>query len=493
MINIGQEYTPLELYRLVVLEKQKAKLTKDAMERIVKCNTFLHDKIKRSEKPIYGVNTGFGSLCDTLIPEKDLAQLQVNLLRSHACGFGNMVPDDIVRLMLILKAQSLAFGYSGVQLETVDLIISLYNTDVLPVVYEQGSLGASGDLAPLAHLSLPLIGEGKVRYQGKIKKAADVFQKLSFTPISLGAKEGLALINGTQFMQGYGVYILAQMNKLIHQANVIGAMSLEAFNCNTSPFLPGSHQIRKQLGQIVCAKEIAELIEGSEIANSENKAVQDPYSFRCMPQVHGASLDAFGHIYKIFEREINAVTDNPNIFPDEDLVVSAGNFHGQTLALQLDFAAIALSEIANISERRIYKLISGERNLPPYLIKNPGINSGFMIAQYTAASIVSQNKQLATPSSVDSIVSSNGQEDHVSMGANAATKSLRLINNVDSVLQIEMKTVFQAMHFRRPLKSSTKIEKIINLIGQQIEVIDNDVILGDWLKKVNKDEILQDL
>lgn len=492
MIVIGQEYSPLELYKLVVKRREKATLSIEAKNRIASCNQFLKDKIKRSEKPIYGVNTGFGSLCDTEIEDKNLEQLQVNLLRSHACGFGEEVPRDIIRLMLVLKAQSLSHGYSGVQTGTIELIIELYNKDIIPVVYELGSLGASGDLAPLAHLSLPLIGEGKVRINGEVKDTQTVFSENNLKPIHLGAKEGLALINGTQFMQGYGVYILAEMDKLIHQANLIGAMSFDAFNCNLSPLLPGAHRIRKQEGQINCAKEIAQNVEGSKISVAEGKAVQDPYSFRCMPQVHGASLDAYNHIYQIFEREINAVTDNPNIFPEDDLIVSAGNFHGQTLALQLDFACIALSEIANISERRIYKLISGERELPAYLIANPGINSGFMIAQYTAASIVSQNKQYSTPASVDSIVSSNGQEDHVSMGANAATKAFKIMENVNSVLQIEMMTAFQALYFRAPLKSSKKIENIRSKILDKVQILQDDVILSDWLKKVNKDEVLQD-
>ena len=490
MIEIGKKYELLELYNLVIVERAKAVILEEAKQKIVRCHQYLHQKINESESPIYGISTGFGSLYNQSIPNDQLNQLQVNLLRSHACGTGDTVPAEMVRLMLILKAQSLAQGFSGVQLQTVEGLIHLYNHDILPVVYELGSLGASGDLAPLAHLSLPLIGEGKVSYKGKIQESNTVLNELKLEPIQLQAKEGLALINGTQFMQAYGVMVAAELKKLIQQANFIGAMSFDAFNCNLSPLKPQSHQIRNQEGQLHCAAEINENLSGSEIATGSSKEVQDPYSFRCMPQVHGASWDALQHIVNIFNREINAVTDNPNVFPEDDMIVSAGNFHGQTLALQLDFASIAISEIANISERRIYKLISGERGLTPYLIKDPGINSGLMIAQYTAASIVSLNKQYATPSSVDSIVSSNGQEDHVSMGANAATKAWKIIQNANRVLQIEMMAAFQAFEFRKPLKSSPSIEKVIDAIASECKAIASDVIMHNWLNKVNKDEVI---
>ena len=430
MITIGNHYTITDLYEKVKAN-EKAELSKNSESAIEKCYTYLHGKIQREEKPVYGINTGFGSLCNTEIQTEKLTTLQENLLKSHACGMGAKVPQDIVRLMLILKAQSLSKGYSGVHVNTVKLLLELYNHTVTPVIYELGSLGASGDLAPLANMALPLIGIGKVNYKGKEVDAQEALTSENLQTLRLEAKEGLALINGTQFMQAYGVYCIYHFKKLIRQANDIACISLDAFDCSQSPFIPQTHDIRPHPGQIATAKYIHAVLKDSPIATAKKSNVQDPYSFRCIPQVHGASTDALAHIEKVFEIEINAVTDNPNVFGDDDLIVSAGNFHGQTLALQLDYLGIAASEIASISERRIYKLVSGERGLPAYLSPNPGVNSGFMIAQYTAASIVSQNKQLGTPASVDSIMSSNGQEDHVSMGANAATKALRVVKNVE--------------------------------------------------------------
>jgi len=489
MINIGEHYTILTLQKAVKLGK-KAMLTEGAIHKIEDNYQFLHRFIEQSKKPIYGVNTGFGSLCDKEIAKEDLAQLQENLLKSHACGMGNEVPQSIVALMLVLKAQSLSKGFSGVQLQTVQLLIDLYNHQIFPVVYQLGSLGASGDLAPLAHLSLPLIGMGEVYYNGNKVKAADALLAAGLSPIRLQAKEGLALINGTQFMQAYGVHLIADLHKLIGQANTIAALSIDAFDAGLSPFLPQTHAIRPHAGQIYCAAQIFKLLQGSEIAANEKQFVQDPYSFRCVPQVHGATYDALQHINHVFEIEINAVTDNPNVFEQEEMVISAGNFHGQPLALQLDFLCIAAAELASISERRIYKLIAGERGLPAYLISKPGLNSGFMIAQYTAASIVSQNKQYCTPASVDSIMSSNGQEDHVSMGANAATKAFKVIENVNRVLTIELITAAQAMHFRKPKKSSPILETILQSMHKEVPFIEEDVVLGEILNKLNKDEIL---
>ena len=409
--------------------------------------------------------------------------MQYNLLRSHACGTGELVPEAIVKLMLLLKVKSLAYGYSGVQLETVQRLLDFYNHNILPVVYQQGSLGASGDLAPLSHLCLPLIGEGEVWKNGNIVPAADVLQQHGMAPIALGPKEGLALINGTQFMSAYGIMCQIKAQNIANAVAKIAAVSIEAFDARPEPFLPHTHLIRNQTGQIKAAAEIKALLEGSEIHYHHKTQVQDPYSFRCIPQVHGASLDAIGYVYSVMSMELNAVTDNPNIFPDDDMVISGGNFHGQTLALSMDFAAMALSELANISERRVYKLISGERGLPPFLANNAGLESGFMIAQYTAAGIVSQNKQLCTPASVDSIVSSNGQEDHVSMGANAATKLYKVCENVEQVLAIEMLTACRALQFRRPEKSSDVIEQFVADFSAKVRIPDGDVYLSPLLRQ----------
>lgn len=489
MIEIGAHYSISALYEKVA-QNEPAKLTSAARSSIEKSYNYLHNKLAKEDKAVYGINTGFGSLCNTIIAKDELHTLQENLLKSHACGMGDLVPEEIVKLMLVLKAQSLSKGYSGVQLKTVELLLSLYNRGITPLVYELGSLGASGDLAPLANMSLSLIGIGIVNYKGQEISANEALENEGLSPIQLEAKEGLALINGTQFMQAFGVYNIYHAKKLWNQSNTIACMSLDSFDCSLSPFISQTHEIRPHEGQIKTAEYIHRILKESPIANQTKSNVQDPYSFRCIPQVHGATYDALVHIEKTFETEINAVTDNPNIFSEDDLIVSAGNFHGQTLALQLDFLAIACSELANISERRIYKLVSGERGLPAYLTPNPGINSGFMIAQYAAAAIVSQNKQLSTPASVDSIVSSNGQEDHVSMGANAATKAYRVIQNVERVLSIELLTAFQALHLRRPLKSSSTIEKIHDKMSKSVKPIEDDIYLGELINELNKDEIL---
>jgi histidine ammonia-lyase len=456
------EINSLNTLKDFILSGQVLELNQESIHKIQASYDYLQNKIKNENAIIYGINTGFGSLCNTIIPDSDLSELQYNLLRSHACGTGDFVPQSIVKLMLLLKVKSLSYGYSGVHLNTVKRLVDFYNLNIIPVVYQQGSLGASGDLAPLSHLSLPLIGEGEVWVNKQMVAASEVLKKHNLNPIQLGPKEGLALINGTQFMLAYGVDAMLKSDQLLELSSRIAACSIDAFDARPEPFLPYTHDIRNQNGQKIVAKQISDLLTGSEILNQKKTQVQDPYSFRCIPQVHGASFDAINHVKSIIENELNAVTDNPNVFEEHDMVISGGNFHGQTLAIHLDFAAIALSELANISERRIYKLISGERNLPAFLTNNTGLESGFMIAQYTAAGIVSQNKQLCTPASVDSIVSSNGQEDHVSMGANAATKLFKVCENVQQVLAIEMLTASRAFNFRRPLKSSTEIESFLN-------------------------------
>jgi histidine ammonia-lyase len=395
---------------------EPAQLSENAIERLQEGYDYLHAKLAENpDVPIYGINTGFGALYHMPIAEADRAQLQRNLLMSHACGMGAEIPAHIVRLMLVLKAQSLCYGHSGVAVATVQRLLAMYNRGVLPIVYQQGSLGASGDLAPLAHLCLPLIGLGRVRFEGVELDAADALHLFSWEPLALQAKEGLALLNGTQFMAAYGAAIVTRARRLAHAADVVGALSLEGFDGRIEPFLAPLHRIRPHDGQIAVAAHFCDLLIDSEAIEAPKAHVQDPYSFRCIPQVHGATRDALTYIEGVFATELNAVTDNPNIFPEEDMIVSGGNFHGQPLALALDFAALALAELGSISERRTYQLISiGEkRGLPPFLVSNPGLNSGLMIPQYTAASIASQNKQLCTPASADSIVSSNGQEDHV--------------------------------------------------------------------------------
>ena len=459
---ISKEHLSIDLIAEILKSNAKLALSESAITAIVKCRTYLDNKMANSTKPVYGINTGFGSLCDVKINSADLSQLQKNLVMSHACGTGEQVPQEIVRLMLLLKIQSLAYGHSGVQLKTVERLIEFYNLEIYPIIYTKGSLGASGDLAPLAHLCLPLIGMGEVALKGEIISGEKLLKKFNWEEIQLQSKEGLALLNGTQFMSAYGVWSCLQAKQLAENADSITAIAIDAFNCRLDPFHNLIHELRPHAGQLATAQNILNKLVGSEIASQEKVQVQDPYSFRCVPQVHGASKDAIDYVCQVITTEINSVTDNPNVFPDEDLIISGGNFHGQPLAIALDFMAIALAELGSISERRTYQLISGTRGLPAFLVENPGLNSGFMIPQYTAASIVSENKQLCTPASVDSIVSSNGQEDHVSMGANAATKLHRVILNLQRILAIELLNAVQAIEFRRPLKSSTAVEKIIS-------------------------------
>ncbi|NQY07427.1 MAG: histidine ammonia-lyase [Flavobacteriaceae bacterium] len=463
----------------ILLHNMKLELSEDATEKIKKCRAYLDNKMEKESKPIYGINTGFGSLCNVKISNENLTKLQENLVMSHSCGTGELVPNDVIKLMLLLKIQSLSYGHSGVQLETVERLISFYNEEIYPVIYTQGSLGASGDLAPLAHLALPLINEGDVWYKNERISAKELNKKFGWSKIILKSKEGLALLNGTQFMSAYGVHNLLKSYKLSYFADLIGTLSLEGFDGNKSPFLSLSHMIRPHNGQINTAERILEFLSDSELIEQPTKQVQDPYSFRCMPQVHGATKDTLSFVKRTFETEINSVTDNPNIFIEEDMVISAGNFHGQPLALALDYLAIAMSEISSISERRTYQLISGLRGLPAFLVNDPGLNSGFMIPQYTAASIVSMNKQLCSPSSVDSIVSSNGQEDHVSMGANAATKAKTVVDNVERVLAIELLNATQAIEFRRPLRTSAFLESIIESYRTAVPFVGIDRILHD--------------
>ncbi len=480
---ISSEVLDIETISNVIDNKLKLKLSDEAKVNIDNCRKYLDKKIAADKKPVYGINTGFGSLCNVKIADDHLSQLQENLVMSHACGTGEAVPKEIVKLMLLLKIQSLSYGHSGAQLATVCRLIDLYNEDIIPVVYTQGSLGASGDLAPLAHLSLPLLGMGEVYYNGKTVKTATVLKEKNWEPIALQSKEGLALLNGTQFMSAYGVWCIINGYRLSYLADLVGTMSLDAFGGLTEPFNKLIHLVRPHRGQIKTAARILSFIEGSEISELPKTQVQDPYSFRCMPQVHGASKDVLAHVRKVFKTEINSVTDNPNIFIDQDEILSGGNFHGQPLAMALDYLGIALAEWGSISERRTYQLISGQRGLPSFLVNDPGLNSGLMIPQYTAASIVSQNKQLATPASVDTIVSSNGQEDHVSMGANAATKCFRILENLKSILAIELLNASQALAFRHPAKSSEIIEDYFEAYTKVVPFVDKDRVFHDDIKK----------
>ncbi len=461
----------------IINEKYEIRLSEESKSNILKCRNYLDKKIENVKEPIYGITTGFGALHDITISKDELSQLQTNLVMSHASGTGDEVEAKIIKLMLLFKVHALAYGHSGVQLETVERILDFYNNDVIPVVYQLGSLGASGDLAPLAHLFLPLLGLGEVRYGGKRQPAADVLKRFKWKPITLRSKEGLALLNGTQFMSSHGVTALLKAFRLSKLADTIAAISLEAFDGRLDPFFDEIHQIRPHNGQIETAKNFRKMLDGSEIIKRYKKHVQDPYSFRCIPQVHGASKDAINYVSNVLLTEINSVTDNPTIFPDKDMIVSGGNFHGQPLALAFDFLSIALAEFGSISERRVYRLISGWRNLPEFLVAKPGLNSGFMIPQYAAASIVSQNKQLCTPSSVDSIPSSNEQEDHVSMGGNGATKVMRVVDNLERILAIELLNAAQALDFRKPMKTSPYLQAFVDDFRKTVAFMENDQIM----------------
>ncbi|MEO8934742.1 MAG: histidine ammonia-lyase [Xanthomarina sp.] len=472
--SISTKTLDLKTLYNIISENKQIQLSDEAKEKITTCRAYLDEKMKKQDDPIYGINTGFGSLYDVKISKDNLTKLQENLMMSHACGTGENVPEAIVKLMLLLKIQSLSYGHSGVQLQTVERLVDFYNDEVFPKIYTQGSLGASGDLAPLAHLTLPLIGKGEVTYKGKDYSGEALLKEFNWEPITLQSKEGLALLNGTQFMSAYGIHLLFESYKLSYFADLIGSISLDAFDGRIEPFNELVHLVRPHNGQLKTAERVREFLEGSALIKQEKIHVQDPYSFRCMPQVHGATKDTLAFIEKTFITEINSVTDNPNVFSKEDKIISGGNFHGQPLALALDYMKIAMAELGNISERRVFQLVSGLRGLPVFLVDSPGLNSGFMIPQYTAASIVSANKQLASPASIDSIVSSNGQEDHVSMGANAATQAYKLLTNVKRILAIELFNASQALSFRADLKSSEFIENFLSFYRKEVEFVSVD-------------------
>ena len=481
---ISAEHLTIERIGEIIKNGYQLALSDDARERIVRCRKYLDKKIASQKEPVYGVTTGFGSLCKVSISKEQLSQLQVNLMKSHACGVGERAPKDIVRIMLLLKVQSLSYGFSGCKLDTVERLIDFFNNDITPVVYRQGSLGASGDLVPLAHLCLPLVGEGEVMmHDGQTISGSEMLRRMNWQPIEMASKEGLALLNGTQNMSAYAVWSLIEAQRLSDWADRIAAMSLDAFDGRIEPFTHAVHAVRPHLGQIETARNMREMLEGSELIQSEKTNVQDPYSFRCVPQVHGAVKDTLRYVKSVIDIEINSATDNPTVCPDDDLIISAGNFHGEPIALPIDFLSIAMSELANISERRIYRLVSGLRGLPDFLVANPGLNSGFMITQYTAASCVSLNKSLAMPSSVDSIPSCQDQEDLVSMGANAALKLQKVILNTERVLAIELMNAAQALEFRFPKKSSPAIMKIHDDFRREVPFISDDVVMYPLIEK----------
>ena len=483
---IGPDYLRLEDIRSILDEGRQLALSDAARKRLKDCRLFLDSRLLAGTEYYYGINTGFGALQNVVISPTELEALQRNLVRSHACGTGQEAPGGIIRLMLLLKIQSLCYGHSGVRSDLVDYLVRFFNAGLNPVIYQQGSLGASGDLAPLAHMSLALLGEGMADLQGRRIPAAEALAILQLRPLTLEAKEGLALLNGTQFSTAYAVWCVLQAERLLALSHLVGSLSCEAFDCRTSPFDERLHRLRPHPGQVASAAAIRYWRRASELAEREKPALQDPYAFRCIPQVHGASADAIAYIREVTSVEINSVTDNPNIFPEDEMILSGGNFHAQPIALALDHLAIALSELGSISERRTYQLLSGARGLPAFLSPSPGLHSGLMIAQYTAASIVSQNKQLCTPASVDSIVSSNGQEDHVSMAANAGTKAFQVVENLQTLLAIEWMTAAQALHFRRPLKSSPLLEDLVEHYRRTVPVLEKDRVLSEDIARTKR-------
>jgi histidine ammonia-lyase len=464
----------------------KAVLNNEAREKLSASKKEVQKIVVRKE-PVYGINTGFGPLCDTHISEEDTSRLQENILKSHAVGIGNPIPEEIAKIMLITKVHALAQGYSGVALETVERIVWHIENNIIPVVPEKGSVGASGDLAPLSHLFLPLLGLGEVIYKKERITADKALQQHEFKPVRLGPKEGLALINGTQFILAFAVKAVQRLHQALELADLIGAMSLEGLMGSSRPFDPRLHQLRPYKGSQLVANRLFTLLNGSEILNSHVDCgrVQDPYSLRCMPQVHGASRNAWLHLKQLTEIELNSVTDNPIIFNSGD-TISGGNFHGQTLALPLDYATIAAAELGNIADRRCYLMSEGRYGLPKLLIPNAGLNSGLMIPQYTTAALVTENKTLCFPASADSVPTSLGQEDHVSMGSISGRKLHQVLDNLDYIQAIELLYAVQALDFRRPLKSTPVIEACHDFVREHVAFIDHDRIFAIDINEIHK-------
>jgi histidine ammonia-lyase len=464
--------------------KTKASLNETAIRNIEASHQFVK-KIVESNRTVYGINTGFGILANTSISDEDTATLQYKILQSHSVGVGEAIPTEIAKIMLITKVHALAQGYSGVQLQTLQRILWHIENNIIPVVPEKGSVGASGDLAPLSHLFLPLIGLGKVFYKGEVKDTAAVLQEMNLSPVQLGPKEGLALINGTQFILAFAVKAVQRMHNCLEAADIIGAMSLEALTGTKAPFDERLHQLRPFTGNQLVAQRLRLLLHNSAIMQSHIDCgrVQDPYSLRCMPQVHGASRNAWLHLKELTETELNAVTDNPIIFSASD-TISGGNFHGQPLALPLDYACFAAAEIGNISDRRCYLLLEGKWGLPLLLMKNVGLNSGFMIPQYTTAALVTENKTMCFPASADSIPTSLGQEDHVSMGSISGRKLNKVLDNLEFILAIELLSASQAIEFRRPHKSSELLEFAHNYVRKHVGFAEEDRIFAEDINKI---------
>ena len=481
--KISADHLSIDKVREIIENGYKIELSDSAKASIQKCRDYLDNKMKSQKEPIYGITTGFGSLCNISISHEELAELQRNIVMSHSCGFGDEVPREIVKMIMLFKIQSLSYGRSGAQVATVERLIEFFNNDICPIIYQLGSLGASGDLSPLAHMSLPIIGLGVVDFAGERITGEEINKRMGWSSIELQSKEGLALLNGTQFMSANGIFALLKAFRISKKADLIATLSLEAFDGRIDPFMDCIQQMRPHKGQIETANNVRKLLEGSELIAQHKLHVQDPYSFRCIPQVHGATKDAIRYVSSILLTEINSVTDNPTIFPDEDQIISGGNFHGQPLAIAYDFLAIALAELGNISERRVAQLIMGLRGLPEFLVANPGLNSGFMIPQYAAASMVSQNKMYCYAASSDSIVSSNGQEDHVSMGANAATKLFKVMENLDIILAIELMNAAQGIDFRRPMKTSTILERFLRNYRKEVPFIKDDIVMYKEIQK----------
>ena len=471
------KHTSIDVIIALAQPGQSIFIAEEVYRAATQSRNYLDGLLVENDQAYYGINTGFGALCQVRIPEAQLEALQENLVRSHACGVGAECRPEIVRLMLALKIQSLILGHSGVSRATIMRLVDFYNHDVLPVVYEMGSLGASGDLAPLAHLCLPLMGEGAVVWKGKRMPAAAVCSQLAWDPVKLQSKEGLALLNGTQYMSALGLWAIHEGRKISAIANMCAALSIDAFGGNLQPFHPLLHKVRPHNGQIQTAQDILMWLEEGAIHERLPAGVQDPYSFRCVPQVHGASSDVLAHVTSVFAIECQSVSDNPLIFPEEHLIMSGGNFHGQPLALALDYLAMALVELGSISERRTFQLLSGSRGLPPFMAADSGLHSGYMIPQYTAASLVSQNRQLAIPASIDNVTSSNGQEDHVSMGANAGIRLQKIIDNLWNIFGVEWMTAAQAID-ERNTTTAPKLEQIRQSYRQIVPTLKGDRILS---------------
>lgn len=480
MVLINGNGLTLETFIRVVRNHEQVAISEEQKMLVERANQYVR-KVVENEQPVYGINTGFGKLSDVIINKCDTPKLQENLLKSHAVGVGNPFDEEVVRGMILLRINALVRGNSGIRFEVIETLVKMLNHKVVPVIFEQGSLGASGDLAPLSHMSLPLIGLGECFYQGERMSSKEAFQAAGISWLSqLEAKEGLCLINGTQAMTSVGAITLFDALQLLDLSNVSVAMTLEALRGIIDAFDPRVHQVRGQIGQIETAKQILEYLKGStSVTHQGDLRVQDAYSIRCAPQVHGATWDALMFVKEKVEIEMNAVTDNPILFPEDDIAISAGNFHGQPLALPFDFMGIAIAELANISERRIERMVNPQlsEGLPAFLLKNPGINSGFMIVQYSAASLVSENKVLAHPSSVDSIPSSANQEDHVSMGTIGARKARTILNNTRHVIAMELFTAAQALDLRGFDHLGETTEKAYHFIRNLIPFIDLDEVM----------------